>query len=93
MNVQVMPNRASWLSGAMLLVASAIGWTLVSRYLPVLVSVPQGYNVERMIALYSTLPRMATALLCGAALSLSGVLLQIALRNPLASPTTLGVSS
>jgi iron complex transport system permease protein len=33
------------------------------------------------------------ALLCGAALALAGTLMQQVLRNPLASPTTLGVSS
>jgi iron complex transport system permease protein len=42
---------------------------------------------------HSVLPRMATALICGAALSLAGALLQQVLRNPLASPTTLGISA
>lgn len=41
----------------------------------------------------STLARMATALLCGAALALAGSLFQQVLRNPLASPTTLGISA
>ncbi len=39
------------------------------------------------------LPRAAVALLAGAALGLSGALAQSALRNPLASPSTLGVSA
>lgn len=38
------------------------------------------------------LPRVATALLAGAALGLAGTLLQGLLRNPLASPFTLGIS-
>ncbi|MBT9372218.1 Fe(3+)-hydroxamate ABC transporter permease FhuB [Rhizobium sp. CSW-27] len=42
---------------------------------------------------FSTLPRMATALLAGACLALSGALFQMVLRNPLASPTTLGISA
>jgi ferric hydroxamate transport system permease protein len=42
---------------------------------------------------YSTLPRLATALLAGAALALSGALFQQVLRNPLADRTTLGVSA
>ncbi|SIQ94402.1 iron complex transport system permease protein [Rhizobium sp. RU35A] len=42
---------------------------------------------------FSTLPRMATALLAGACLALSGALFQLVLRNPLASPTTLGISA
>ncbi len=39
------------------------------------------------------LPRLAVSLLAGAALALSGALLQSALRNPLAEPATLGVSA
>lgn len=52
-----------------------------------------GDAMARLVMLYSTLPRLATALLAGAALSLSGALFQQVLRNPLASPTTLGVSA
>ncbi|MFC4317314.1 Fe(3+)-hydroxamate ABC transporter permease FhuB [Rhizobium alvei] len=52
-----------------------------------------GYDIERMVLLYSTLPRLATALIAGAALALSGALFQQVLRNPLASPTTLGISA
>ncbi|MBN2872318.1 MAG: Fe(3+)-hydroxamate ABC transporter permease FhuB [Halothiobacillaceae bacterium] len=37
-------------------------------------------------------PRLATALIAGAGLALAGVLMQQVLRNPLASPTTLGVA-
>lgn len=93
MSVGTLHNRAPWLSGALFLIAALLCWLLISARIPVLRADPVGYDVERMIVLYSTLPRMATALMCGAALSLSGVLLQIALRNPLASPTTLGVSA
>ncbi|WP_312404449.1 Fe(3+)-hydroxamate ABC transporter permease FhuB, partial [Rhizobium sp.] len=58
-------------------------------------SVPGGsaYDIERMVLYYSTLPRLATALLAGGALALSGALFQQVLRNPLADPTTLGVSA
>ncbi|WP_394211473.1 Fe(3+)-hydroxamate ABC transporter permease FhuB [Enterovibrio calviensis] len=38
-------------------------------------------------------PRLATTLICGAALAVAGVLMQQVLRNPLASPSTLGVAS
>ena len=41
----------------------------------------------------SLLPRAATALLAGAALGLSGALLQRLLRNPIADPSTLGIAS
>jgi len=93
MSAAVMPNRAPWVTGALFLTGAFLSWSLLSAHLPLLLSDPASYSAERMIALYATLPRMATALLCGAALSLSGVLLQIALKNPLASPTTLGVAA
>jgi ABC-type Fe3+-siderophore transport system permease subunit len=55
---------------------------------------PQGvYDVTRMVLIYATLPRLFMALLCGAALAAAGAVLQQALGNPLASPTTLGVDS
>ena len=93
MSAAVHPNRAPLLSITLAIGAALLGWPLISEVLPSLVQKSVVYDVERVIALYATLPRMASALLCGAALSLSGVLLQIALRNPLASPTTLGVSA
>jgi ABC-type Fe3+-siderophore transport system permease subunit len=42
---------------------------------------------------YGTVPRFVTALLCGAALGVSGALLQRVLRNPIADPSTLGIAS
>ncbi|MCM1107434.1 MAG: iron ABC transporter permease [Clostridium sp.] len=45
------------------------------------------------IILQSRLPQAATALLCGAALSTAGLLLQTAFRNPLAGPSILGIDS
>ncbi len=93
MSAAAFPNRAPLLLFALIVGAVLLGWPLIANVLPSLLDTPTGYDVERMIALHATLPRMVSALLCGAALSLSGVLLQIALRNPLASPTTLGVSA
>ena len=52
-----------------------------------------GYDVMRMVLIYATLPRLCMALLCGAALGTAGAILQQALGNPLASPTTLGVDA
>lgn len=46
-----------------------------------------------VIVLKSRLPMMLTAMLAGAALSVSGLLLQTAFNNPLAGPSILGVSS
>ena len=39
------------------------------------------------------MPRIVAALLCGWALALSGSIMQIILKNPLASPYTLGISN
>jgi iron complex transport system permease protein len=47
----------------------------------------------KIIFFDAVLPRLATALIAGGALSLSGALFQQVLRNPLASPTTLGVAA
>jgi ferric hydroxamate transport system permease protein len=52
-----------------------------------------GYDVVRMALVYSTLPRLVIAVLCGAGLGASGAILQQVLRNPLASPTTLGIDA
>ncbi|WP_421780286.1 Fe(3+)-hydroxamate ABC transporter permease FhuB [Kiloniella litopenaei] len=51
------------------------------------------YDVQQMLFLFSGLPRLSIAILCGLALGFSGAILQLALRNPLASPTTMGVSA
>jgi iron complex transport system permease protein len=48
---------------------------------------------EREILLSIRLPRVAVALLMGAALGASGAILQGVLRNPLADPYILGISS
>ena len=45
------------------------------------------------IVLDVRLPRAVSALLCGAALSVSGILMQTLFRNPLAGPDVLGVTS
>ncbi|BBU06906.1 MULTISPECIES: Fe(3+)-hydroxamate ABC transporter permease FhuB [Aeromonas] len=50
-------------------------------------------DVSQAVVHFSWLPRLAVTLLAGAALGLAGTLMQQVLRNPLASPTTLGVAS
>jgi len=50
-------------------------------------------ELDRVILFHSVLPRAAVALLSGAALGLSGALLQQVLRNPIADPSTLGISA
>ncbi|MDE6806846.1 MAG: iron ABC transporter permease, partial [Prevotella sp.] len=47
----------------------------------------------RFIILESRLPQALTAMLCGGALAVSGLLLQTAFRNPLAGPGIFGINS
>ena len=47
----------------------------------------------RYIVLENRLPQAITALLCGGALAVSGLMLQTAFRNPLADPSIFGISS
>lgn len=47
----------------------------------------------RFIIIGSRLPQAVTALLAGAALTVSGLMLQTAFRNPLAGPSILGITS
>ncbi|WP_210240106.1 MULTISPECIES: Fe(3+)-hydroxamate ABC transporter permease FhuB [unclassified Mesorhizobium] len=49
-------------------------------------------DLQHVILFYSSLPRAVVAVLAGAVLGLSGLLLQHVLRNPLAEPSTLGIS-
>ncbi|HWU64057.1 MAG TPA: Fe(3+)-hydroxamate ABC transporter permease FhuB [Ensifer sp.] len=75
---------------AMLLVVAA-GLSLLA-----LTPVLFGHDADamsRLVLVHSTLPRVVVAILCGAGLGLAGALLQLALKNPLASPATLGVSA
>lgn len=53
----------------------------------------EGYDAGRMVFIHATLPRLAMAVLCGAGLAGAGAIMQFVLRNPLASPTTLGVEA
>jgi len=52
-----------------------------------------GLSPDREILFYTRLPRVLLALLAGGALAVAGVLFQAMLRDALATPYTLGVSS
>ena len=56
-------------------------------------SIPFGDNVDAQILFVARLPRTLAGALVGAALAAAGVVFQGLLRNPLATPFTLGVSS
>ncbi|BDF67548.1 hypothetical protein CE91St43_15200 [Oscillospiraceae bacterium] len=50
-------------------------------------------TAAKNILAYARLPRAAAACLCGGALAVSGLLLQVALGNALAAPSTIGVNA
>lgn len=50
-------------------------------------------SVRQIVAIHERLPRAVVALLAGGALGLSGALLQRVLRNPIADPSTLGITA
>ncbi|MDE1232399.1 Fe(3+)-hydroxamate ABC transporter permease FhuB [Vibrio aestuarianus] len=50
-------------------------------------------NYQHLIVNLTYLPRLAMAVLCGFGLAVAGSVMQYVLRNPIASPTTLGVAS
>ncbi|MDE6170566.1 MAG: iron ABC transporter permease [Duncaniella sp.] len=52
-----------------------------------------GNPIWRTIVLKSRLPQALTAIVAGAGLSVSGLLMQTVFRNPLAGPSVLGISS
>ena len=53
----------------------------------------QDDSYAQAILLYQRIPRMLVALYAGAMLAVSGLALQVLVRNPLASPGSLGVSA
>lgn len=89
MTGRTLPPIALW--GALAAAAALLFAWRVNIQWPA--TTPADGTLDRVILLYSTLPRAAVAVLAGAVLGLSGLLLQRVLRNPLAEPSTLGISS
>jgi cobalamin transport system permease protein len=56
-------------------------------------SIPFADNVDAQVFFIARLPRVLAAALVGGSFAVAGVVFQALLRNPLASPDTLGVSS
>lgn len=65
----------------------------VGKIVDILSGKGSGNKAWDIIILQSRIPMIATAALAGAALSVSGLLLQTTFNNPLAGPSILGVSS
>jgi iron complex transport system permease protein len=76
-----------------ILLAPTIGSTSISLGRAFDRSVPWADNTDAQIFFVARLPRVLAAALVGATLAASGVVLQALLRNPLATPFTLGVSA
>lgn len=78
------------------LFAGGLVYGAVSIPVDSVVNILLGQGAEKVawqnIVLQSRLPQAVTALLAGASLSVSGLLLQTLFRNPLAGPSILGIS-
>ena len=75
------------------LLAPLIGSTRISLAKAFDRTTPFADNVDAQIFFIARLPRVFAAALVGSGLALAGVVFQALLRNPLASPDTLGVSA
>jgi iron complex transport system permease protein len=81
------------LAALALLLAPLVGSTRIHLGTVFDRSIPYASNTDAQIFFVARLPRVIAAALVGSALALSGVVFQALLRNPLASPDTLGVSA
>jgi len=75
------------------LLAPLVGSTSISLSRAFDRSIPFADNIDAQIFFVARLPRVLAGALVGAALASAGVVLQALLRNPLATPFTLGVSA
>ncbi|HEX5216413.1 MAG TPA: iron ABC transporter permease [Vicinamibacterales bacterium] len=76
-----------------ILAAPFIGSTSISLARVFSTTLPFSDNVDAQIFFLARLPRAVAAAVVGGALAAAGVILQGLLRNPLATPYTLGVST
>jgi iron complex transport system permease protein len=80
-------------TGAVLLLAPMLGSTPIDLVRVFDPTIPWADNVDAQIFFVARLPRVLAGALVGSTLAAAGVVLQALLRNPLATPFTLGVSS
>ena len=85
--------------GLLVTILFALNLVMGSVRIPVadVVGILMGHEAEKaswqFIVIESRLPQAITAVLCGAALAVSGLMLQTAFRNPLAGPSIFGINS
>lgn len=72
---------------------SAVTGSIEVSFFELIKGLMTGENEEVQVIKDLRLPRIIIALFAGAALSVSGVLLQAVMKNPLADPSIIGVSS
>jgi len=80
-------------AAASIVLAPLVGSTRINLAHALDWSIPWAANVDAQIFFVARLPRVLAAALVGAALASSGVVFQALLRNPLATPFTLGISA
>jgi iron complex transport system permease protein len=80
-------------AAAVMLWAPTVGSTPISLVRVFDRSIPWTENIDAQIFFVARLPRVLAGGLVGATLAAAGVVLQALLRNPLATPFTLGVSA
>jgi len=79
-------------AAAACLLAPLVGSTRISLVHALSRTTPFADNVDAQIFFLARMPRVLAAAVVGASLAISGAVFQALLRNPLASPDTLGVS-
>lgn len=83
--INLIPLRVSLLFGGLLLLTLCL-WLALQYPLPL-------HAQQVLLLRLYELPRIALALLCGGAMGLAGLLIQQVIRNPFASPSTLGINA
>lgn len=90
-------SRFLWIMGLLVLVLSILGLALgpssISLSDIAALFSSAGDDIHRGIIMQIRLPRVLAGIVSGIALSISGVVMQSVLRNPLGSPFTLGISN
>ena len=81
------------LAAVTIVVAPVVGSTNISLRRALDPALPFAENVDAQIFFVARLPRTLSGALVGASLATAGVVFQALLRNPLATPFTLGVSA
>ena len=80
-------------TAVVMLLAPTLGSTSISLRRVFDANIPWADNVDAQIFFIARLPRVLAGALVGSTLAAAGVVLQALLRNPLATPFTLGIST